>query len=76
MPGLTGIRTAKALLAEEPDLPIVLYSAFLSDTVVDEATQIGVRGCVTKGDVPPLITALRELTGLDIRDPAPQTDLP
>lgn len=71
MPGLTGVETAKALLAEEPDLPIVLYSAFLDDAVADEARQIGVRRCVKKGDVPSLITALHELTGSDIGDPGP-----
>jgi len=70
MPGLTGVETAKALLAEEPDLPIVLYSAFLDDDVAEEARQIGVRRCVQKGDVDTLIAALRELTGSDIGPPA------
>src|SRR5665213_1691784 len=71
MPGLSGIETAKALLADEPELPIVLYSAFLDGGVVDEARRIGVRRCVTKGDLPALVTALRELTGSEITDPGP-----
>lgn len=32
MPGLTGLETAEAMLAEEPDLPVVLYSAFADET--------------------------------------------
>lgn len=65
MPGLTGLETAKALLAEEPDLPIVLYSALVDDAMVAEARQIGVCRCVRKDDVASLISALRHVTGLD-----------
>src|SRR4051812_25444676 len=68
MPGMTGIETAEALLANEPDLPIVLYSAYLDDDTAEAATRIGVRRCVRKGDVTSLITALRDLTGLNISD--------
>ena len=70
MPGLTGVETARALLADEPELPIVLYSAFVDADVTAEARQVGVRRCVKKGDVAELITALRELTGSDIGEPA------
>lgn len=68
MPGLNGIETARAMLAEAPDLPIVLYSAFTDAQVTDEAEQLGVRGCVAKGDVPALISSLRSITGLDGSD--------
>jgi len=64
MPGMTGLETASAMLAEAPELPIVLYSAFTDDRMVAEAQAIGVRACVAKGDAPGLITALRDLTGL------------
>lgn len=64
MPGLTGLETASAMLAEAPDLPIVLYSAFTDEQMVAQAQQIGVRECVEKGDAPRLIAVLRELTGL------------
>jgi YesN/AraC family two-component response regulator len=64
MPGLTGLETATAMLAEEPDLPIVLYSAFADPHMVAEARDIGVRECVEKGDAPRLMAVLRELTGL------------
>ena len=64
MPGLTGLETASAMLEEEPELPIVLYSAFTDPGMVEEAQRIGVRECVEKGDAPRLITVLREVTGL------------
>jgi CheY-like chemotaxis protein len=64
MPGLSGLETATALLAEAPDLPIVLYSAFTDDRMEAEARAIGVRKCVEKGDAPGLISVLRQLTGL------------
>lgn len=64
MPGLSGIETATAMLAEQPDLPIVLYSAFTDPRMVAEARSIGVREWVEKGDSPRLIAVLRELTGL------------
>ena len=64
MHGMTGLETATAMLAEEPDLPIVLYSAFTNAEMEAEAQRIGVRECVAKGDAPRLITVLRQLTGL------------
>ena len=62
MPGLSGLETATAMLAEEPTLPIVLYSAFADPQMVAEARDIGVRECVEKGDSARLIAVLRELT--------------
>jgi DNA-binding NarL/FixJ family response regulator len=66
MPGLTGIQTAERLLAQDPDIRIVLYSAFLDSDVREQAERVGVRQCITKGDVSTLIGALRELTGKNI----------
>ena len=70
MPGLTGIQTAERLLAQDPDIRIVLYSAFLDSDVREQAERVGVRQCITKGDVSTLIGALRELTGKNIEGPA------
>lgn len=64
MPGLTGLETASSMLAEDPGLPIVLYSAFIDDRMETEARELGVRACVAKGDSPRLVSLLRELTGL------------
>ena len=67
MPGLSGLETATQMLAEAPDLPIVLYSAFTNDRMLAQAREIGVRDCVPKGDGPRLIKTLRELTGCTYR---------
>jgi DNA-binding NarL/FixJ family response regulator len=64
MPGLSGLETATKMLAEAPQLPIVLYSAFTDARMEAEAREIGVRECVPKGDGPRLIAALRDLTDL------------
>lgn len=61
MPGLSGIETAKALLAEDPDLPIVLYTAYLDADLAKEAERVGIRRCVAKGHAKALIDALRDL---------------
>jgi len=60
MPGMSGLDTAAQFLEAEPDLPIVLYSAFLDDAVAGEADRIGIRRCVRKGDMPALVQALRD----------------
>ena len=65
MPGLNGLETATAMLAERPELPIVLYSAFTDERIEAEAREVGVRACVAKGDAPQLISVLRQITGLD-----------
>lgn len=65
MPGLSGLETASAFLEVEPDLAIVLYSAFIDEDVADQARRVGVRRCVTKGDTAGLIRALRELNGFN-----------
>ena len=64
MPGLSGLETAAQMLAEEPGLPIILYSAFIDHRMQTEAEAIGVRNCVTKDDGAGLIATLRQLTGL------------
>jgi len=71
MPGMSGMETAEALLAEEPGLPIVLYTAAATGPLADEARELGVLRCVQKGDRASLIAALREVTGLDIGDSTP-----
>lgn len=66
MPGMTGMEAAVAMLAEAPDLPIILYSAFIDAAMAEEARTIGVRACVAKGDVKALVAKLGELTGLEV----------
>jgi len=61
MPGPTGLEVAAEILAHTPEQIIVLFSAYLSDEVVEEATRMGVAACVSKIDVNNLATIIREL---------------
>lgn len=51
MPGLTGIEVARRILADRPDLPIVLFSAYLDEETQIEAEELGVRRCLAKDRV-------------------------
>lgn len=48
MPGPTGLEVATQILAEIPGQLIVLFSGYLSDVTVAEATRVGVAACVSK----------------------------
>jgi len=61
MPGLDGIDTAERLLQDQPELPIVLYSAYLDRELTERARAVGVRHCVKKGDSKGLVRVLRQL---------------
>ena len=51
MPGLNGIEVAARILRDDPDAIIVLFSAFLTDEMREEARLLGVRGCLPKSHV-------------------------
>jgi CheY-like chemotaxis protein len=51
MPGLTGLEVAERLLLDDPQLRIVLFTAYLSDEVATRAREIGVRASVSKTDL-------------------------
>ena len=59
MPDMTGIETAEAILAEQPDQNIVLFSASLDDAVVRRASELGIRACLPKNDVTQVPDAIR-----------------
>jgi CheY-like chemotaxis protein len=61
MPGPTGLEVAQEMLAHAPDQLIVLFSAYLSPEVIDEAERIGVAACVSKVDVTRLASIIRDL---------------
>ena len=61
MPGPSGLEVAAEILAGTPDQIIVLFSAYLSDEVIAEATRMGVAACVSKVDVNNLAAIIREL---------------
>jgi len=50
MPGMTGLEAAEAILAEQPDQRIILYTAYLDDDTHRKASELGIRACVPKGD--------------------------
>ena len=51
MPGVSGLDTAKRILAEHPDQAIVLFSSFLDRDVMMNAQRLGVRVCLAKDDI-------------------------
>lgn len=51
MPNLSGLETAKRILAERPDQVLVLYSAFLDDEVRAEAAAMGIDICISKNEL-------------------------
>jgi two-component system chemotaxis response regulator CheY len=61
MPGPSGLEVAAQILADLPDQLIVLFSAYLSDEIVAQATQLGVTACVSKNDALNLSEILHEV---------------
>jgi two-component system response regulator YesN len=51
MPGLSGLETAEQILRDNPDQPIVLFSAYLDTETVERARALGVRTCLAKTEV-------------------------
>lgn len=58
MPEMTGLEAAQAILDEQPDQRIILFSAFLDDETHRRATEMGIRACVPKGDLSRIPEAL------------------
>lgn len=61
MPGMTGLETARRILRNDPEQPIILFSAYLDAATVAEAETLGVHACISKGDVARLPEALWQL---------------
>lgn len=51
MPEMTGLETAEAILAEQPDQRIILFSAYLDDDTHRQASALGITACLAKGDM-------------------------
>ncbi len=60
MPGRSGFETARAILAENPDQAVVLFTALMDRAVMEAAERIGVRRCVSKDDARSLVDRLRQ----------------
>ncbi len=48
MPGMTGLQVAEAILAEHPAQSIILFSAYLDDELLERASAVGIRACISK----------------------------
>ncbi|HZI38657.1 MAG TPA: ATP-binding protein, partial [Acidimicrobiia bacterium] len=66
MPGIDGLETIRALRGVRPDVPIVLISGLLTQTLSDEAAELGVQHVLAK----PFSSALLLQSLSDILDPA------
>ena len=62
MPGMSGLDVAALVLEKTPDQPIVLFSAFLTDAIEQQAKDIGIRACVSKSDINKLPKVIADLT--------------
>jgi CheY-like chemotaxis protein len=62
MPELSGLEVAEEILEERPGQLIVLYSAFLDDTVRARAAELGIARCVSKNELEQLPNVVRALT--------------
>ena len=51
MPTVDGLEAAGRILREDPDQPVILFSAYLTDEMRREAAALGVRECVEKDEV-------------------------
>lgn len=61
MPGPSGLEVAAQILDRIPTQLIILFSAYLDDATIAEATRLGVSQCISKKDViflPEVIRAL------------------
>ena len=50
MPGMTGLEIAAEILSEQPDQPIVLFTAYTDHVTVATAADLGVR-CLSKTEL-------------------------
>ena len=63
MPGRDGLHVAEELLAEDPTLAVILWSASLDDALVRAARRLGVAACLSKEHVVELPDVIRDLAG-------------
>lgn len=61
MPGMSGLETARQILADDPEQPIILFSAYLDSDTVAEAKQLGIRAVMDKTEVDRLPETLWQL---------------
>ena len=61
MPVMNGLEVAARVLADEPDQSIILFTAFLDPALIAEATELGVKSVLGKGDIDALTAEILRL---------------
>jgi len=51
MPGMNGLQSARKIGKSFPQIPILLFTMFLSSELIQDARNCGIRGAVAKSDV-------------------------
>lgn len=51
MPVLYGLEVARRVLGDHPDQVVILCTAFVDDTVMSKAAEVGVRSVLGKGEI-------------------------
>jgi DNA-binding NarL/FixJ family response regulator len=61
MPGMNGMQAAHEIGKVIPDVPILMFTTYLSRQLVEEARNVGIRGAVAKSDARYVIDGLEAL---------------
>ena len=61
MPGMNGMQAAREIGKVIPDVPILMFTTYLSRQLVEEARSVGIRGAVAKSDARYVIDGLEAL---------------
>ena len=61
MPGMNGMQAAREIGRLIPDVPILMFTTYLSRQLVEEARNVGIRGAVAKSDARYVIDGLEAL---------------
>ncbi len=61
MPGMDGLQTAREIGKLLPSIPILMFTMHLSQQLVEEARNVGIRGAVPKSDAGRIIEGVEAL---------------
>ncbi len=59
MPEVDGLETAERIRERRPGQPIIMYSAFVDDRLLERAREMGISACLSKGDFMHIPDAMR-----------------
>jgi DNA-binding NarL/FixJ family response regulator len=61
MPDMNGLETARQIMRENPAIPILMVSLFLSKQLTQEAQRAGIKGACAKTDISSVVEAIEAL---------------